>query len=148
MEGDWRPGWSDGRFKVKETTADVGVVGQGKDLPSALASALAGMYWIISPAPAEDRGRRLFVEGEGDDLALAFARALQRLLIAFDTDDLLGASCLAAAYRGDRARVFLEVYGETFDPGRHPQGVEIKGVTHHELLVDPAARAVEVLFDV
>jgi len=42
----------------------------------------------------------------------------------------------------------LSLIGETFDPARHPPGVEVKAVTHHELIVDRARRHVEVLFDI
>lgn len=148
MAEPWQPGWAGGRFRVVETTADVGVEAEGPSLPAAISSAVAGMYWIISPGQAEDRGERVTAVGEGEDLAMALARALQKALIAFDTLGLLGALCLASAYRGERWRVVLEIRGETFDAGRHPQGVEIKAVTHHDLIADLAARSVEVLFDV
>ncbi len=121
---------------------------EGPSLPSALASAAAGMYWIITPAAPEGEGERRLAVGEGDDIALALARALQQLVIEFDTTRFVGGFCLASAYRGDRARVALDLRGGRFDPQRHPQGVEIKAVTHHELKVDPKARRVEVLFDV
>ncbi len=144
----WRPGWSGGRFRVWETTADIGVIAEGESLPAAVASAAAGLYSIMSPGPVAAGKRTLWVSEEAGDVPLAFARALQRLLIAFDIDGFLGAGALASVYQGDCARVTLELTGETFDPSRHGEGVEVKGVTHHGLVVDAAARRVEVLLDV
>ena len=60
----------------------------------------------------------------------------------------IAGSALASVYRGERAKVTLELTGETFDALRHEQGVEVKAVTHHGLVVDPAAHRVEVLLDV
>ncbi len=148
MDEAWRPGWSGGRFKLLETTADIGVIAEGLSLPAAVASAAAGLYYIMSPGPVAGGKRTLWVSEEAGDVALAFARALQRLLIAFDTDGFIAGGALASVYRGERAKVTLELTGETFDPARHEQGVEVKAVTHHGLVVDPAAHRVEVLLDV
>jgi SHS2 domain-containing protein len=148
LDGPWQAGFSGGRFSVLETTGDVGVVAEGPSLPAAMASAAAGLYWIITPAAAGDAGERASVKGEGDDLGVALAKALQQLVVLFDTHGFVGASCLASCHRGERAEVRLELRGERFDRAHHPQGVEVKAVTHHELKVDRAARRVEVLFDI
>lgn len=148
MDEPWQPGWSGGRFRIKETTADIGVEADGPSLAAAISSAVAGMYWVISPCAAGNKGLRAFAVGEGEDTPVAFARALQKLLIEFDTQGLLGGSCMASVYRGERARVTLEAVGEPFEVARHPQGVEVKAVTHHDLVVDRASRRVAVLFDI
>jgi protein archease len=147
-EEGWHKGWSGGRFRIKETTADIGVVAEGPTPPAAMASAVAGMYWIISPGPVSDAGQKAEVRGTADELEVAFARALQQLVVAFDTEGLLGASATVEYQREPPAWVYIKVRGESFDLERHPQGVEIKAVTHHELVVDLDACRVEVLFDV
>jgi SHS2 domain-containing protein len=124
------------------------VEAEGQSLSAAISSAVAGMYWVITPCCAEEKGLRALAVGEGEDVPVAFARALQKLLIEFDTRGLLGASCLSSVYRAERARVTLEVVGEPFEVARHPQGVEVKAVTHHDLVVDRASRRVGVLFDI
>ena len=148
MDEPWVAGWSGGRFQIRETTADIGVLAEAASLPAAIGSAAAGMYHVMSPGAFEDRGRRLWIAEQADDLPLAVARTLQRLVIAFDTDGFVGAHGLASVYRGTSCRVTLELYGETFDPARHAQGVEIKAVTHHQITVDAAKGRVEVLLDV
>jgi SHS2 domain-containing protein len=124
------------------------VIAQGPSLPAALASAAAGLYHVISPGPVEDRGERASVAGRGDDLGHALARALQLLVVEFDTRGFLAASGLASAHTGQRAEVRLDLRGERFDAARHLQGVEVKAVTHHGLVVDRVRRRVEVLFDI
>ena len=148
MDGPWHDGWSGGRFSVLETTGDVGVIAEGPSLPAALASAAAGLYWIITPAPAEDEGQRASVVGQGDDLGVALAKALQQLVVEFDTRGFVGASCLASAHLAARAEVRLELRGALFDRERHPQGVEVKAVTHHGLKVERWPPRAEVLFDI
>src|SRR5689334_22020466 len=65
VDGPWNPGWSGGRFQVKETAADVGVIAEGPSLSAAFSSAACGLYWIITPAAAADGGERASVKGEG-----------------------------------------------------------------------------------
>lgn len=148
MEGDFHPGWSGGRFKALETTADVGVVAEGPSLPAALASAAAGFYWVVTPGQAAEGSERAAVSGKGEDIGTALARALQQLVVEFDTRGFVGASCLAAILQGERVEVRLELRGERFDAARHPQGVEVKAVTHHALKVERSPPRVEVLFDI
>jgi len=49
---------------------------------------------------------------------------------------------------GKPSRCRIEAKGVTFDPARHTPGVEIKAVTHHDLVLDAKKRWVEVLFDI
>jgi len=148
VEPAWQPGWSGGRFATLETTADIGVIAEGPSLPAAIASAAAGFYWVITPAQAAQGSERLAVSGTGPDTALALARALQRLVVEFDTRSFLGATALASIHTAEQVEVRLELRGERFDVARHPQGVEIKAVTHHDLKVERAPPRVEVLFDI
>jgi SHS2 domain-containing protein len=143
-----QPGWAGGRFQIKGTMADVGVVAQGPTVESALASAVAGMYWIISPSTNVRSTREVTVEEEGHDAPLAFARALQRLLVHFDAEAFLGAEGSVAMEWAAPSRCRIKVRGEAFDPAHHASGVEVKAVTHHELVVDRRKRRVEVLFDI
>lgn len=148
QEGEWIDGWQGGRFKIKETTGDIGVIATGPSTEAAEASAVAGMYWIISPSAKRRRQRHLSVDGQADEAAVALARALQRLLIAFDTDGFIAATARVMHVPGRPSRCRIEVEGETYDAARHPAGVEIKAVTHHDLVLDAAASRVEVLFDI
>jgi SHS2 domain-containing protein len=141
-------GWAGGHFTIKETMADVGVIATGPTADAALASAVAGMYWIMSPQARVRPAREVVIEEEGIDPPLAFARALQRLLVHFDADGFLAGEGTVEMDWGAPARCRIRVKGEAFDPSRHPAGVEVKAVTHHELLLDRTGRRVEVLFDI
>lgn len=109
---------------------------------------MAGMYWIISPSTKRGSARALTVEAEADEPAVALARALQRLLVAFDTDGFLASSARVSHTPGRPSRCRIEAKGDTFDPARHTPGVEVKAVTHHDLVFDAKKRWVEVLFDI
>jgi SHS2 domain-containing protein len=73
---------------------------------------------------------------------------LKELLFWFATDRFL-----PAQYRLDvveATRLQGEVVGERFDPARHAQGTEVKGVTYHQLQVKQTDQGWEaqVIFDV
>lgn len=109
---------------------------------------MAGMYWIISPSKDRGNSRALTVEAEADEPAVALARTLQRLVVAFDTDGFLASSARVVHPPAKPSRCRIEATGDTFDPARHTPGVEVKAVTHHDLVLNAKKRWVEVLFDI
>jgi SHS2 domain-containing protein len=106
------------------------------------------MYWIISPSKHRGSSRALTAEAEADDPAVALARALQRLLVSFDSDGFLASSARVTHPPATPSRCRIEARGDTFDAARHTPGVEVKAVTHHDLVLDAKKRRVEVLFDI
>jgi SHS2 domain-containing protein len=106
------------------------------------------LYWIISPSKDRGISRALAVEAEADEPAVALARALQRLLVAFDADGFVASGARVIHPPGRPSRCRIEAKGGTFDPARHTPGVEVKAVTHHDLVLDAEKPWVEVLFDI
>jgi SHS2 domain-containing protein len=146
--GPWRAAPGGGRYRTFETMADIGVEAEGLSIEAAEAAAVAGMYYIITPdARIKPKLKRL-ARGESKDPALAFARALQQLLVEFDHDGFVAARARVMHSQKGPPTCTIELEGDAFDPARDPPGVEIKAVTHHELVRDVAAKRVRVIFDV
>jgi SHS2 domain-containing protein len=146
--GQWVPGFGGGRFRIVETTADIGVDGQGPTIEAAQAAAVAGFYHIIAPGARVEERREASVEAQGPDEAVAFGRALQKLVALFDIERFLAASARVETTPGPPAHCTIALRGEVFDPQRHPYGVEVKAVTRHALVFDRAACRVRVVLDI
>ena len=146
--GPWRAAPGGGRYRTFETMADIGVEAEGPSIEAAEAAAVAGMYYIITPEARVKPKLNREVHGESTDPALAFARALQQLLVEFDNDGFVGAQAQVEHAERGTPICTIQLKGEAFDPARDPPGVEIKAVTHHELVRDVAAKRVRVIFDV
>ena len=146
--GPWRKAPGGGRYRTFETMADIGVEAEGPSIEAAEAAAVAGMYYIITPEARVNPSLKRQVSGTSTDGALAFARALQQLLVEFDKDGFVAASARVEHAGEGSPRCTIHLEGDAFDPARDPPGVEIKAVTHHELVRDVAAKRVRVIFDV
>lgn len=145
---EWRPGLGGGRFRIFETAADLGVEADGPTMEAAQASAVAGFYDVIAPQATVRPLREAVVEAEAADEGLAFARAVQKLVALFDVERFVAATASVESAEGTPARCTIRMRGESFDPERHPYGVEVKAVTRHELVFDRNARRVCLVLDI
>ena len=85
-------------------------------------------------ASAEDAG----------GLVVAF---LSELLLLHDTEGFVGRTIRAHAVGDPPTAVVASVAGEPFDPSRHSAGTEVKAVTLHGLVFDPAGHRARVIVD-
>ncbi len=149
MEGDpWQKGFGGGRFRVVETTADIGVEATGPTMEAAQASAVAGLYHVIAPGAAVRGRRTVVVEATASDEAVAFARAMQKLVPMFDIERFLAAGARVQNEPGPPNRCTITLTGEGYDPEKHPYGVEVKAVTRHGIVFDRSARLVRLILDI
>ncbi len=146
--GPWMDGFGGGRYRVFETTADLGVEADGPTMEAAQASAVAGFYHVIAPGAEVASACDARVEAEAPEEGVAFARALQKLVALFDIERFIAGEAHVESMAGPPARCTISMRGEPFDPKRHPYGVEVKAVTRHEITFDRAARVVRVILDI
>ena len=135
-------------YEFFEHTADAGLRVYGKTLRDLFVHAAQGFVALVvedSPiAPRETRPVVLNAES-----VEALLRAwLKELLFWFSADRFL-----PGQYRLDTVeelRLQGQVSGERFDLSRHTQGVEVKGVTHHQFQVTktPNGWEARVIFDI
>lgn len=145
---EWVHAPGGGRFRMTETTADLGVEAEGPTMEAAQAAAVAGFYHVIAPGADAAGTRGATVEAEAEDEGLAFARAMQKLVALFDIERFIAREAAVTNAVGPPARCTIAMRGEPFDPDRHPYGVEVKAVTRHELVFDRSGRRVRLVFDI
>jgi len=135
-------------YEFFEHTADAGLRAYGKTLRDLFVHAAQGLVALVvedSPiAPRETRSVVLSAESVEALLQVW----LKELLFWFSADRFV-----PGQYRldiGEDMRLQGQVIGERFDPSRHIQGVEVKGVTYHQFQVTKTTNGWEarVIFDI
>jgi SHS2 domain-containing protein len=140
------------RFEFLEHTADSYVAAYGKDLKEAFESAALAMFEVMTNVKdvkpeIEDR-----VEVHASDEYALLYSWLEALLVKFDTSGLLLSRFKIEQITKDNEGFALNatVWGEKFDPKRHPQKVGVKAVTYHrmEVIRQPGNVTLKFILDV
>ena len=127
----------EGKFEFLEHTADVYIRAHGKTMQEAYENAALATFEVmtetdkISPALAQT----LEVEAE-DQYALLY-NWLEALLVKFDTENMLYSKFQITDWK-ETEEIFkfkAKVWGEKFDPQKHPQRVGVKAVTYHQMVI-------------
>jgi SHS2 domain-containing protein len=132
--------------------SDVFFEAWGPTLEEAYRQAALAFYETLT-----DPGRVLgleekIVKASGMDLEELLYDWIERLIILFDSEGFLAREVAVERIWGEdevwRLRAILR--GERYDPGRHPQGTHVKGVTYHMMVVDAESpvKRVRVLLDI
>ncbi len=135
-------------YEFFDHTADIGLHLSGNSLEALFANAAKGLAELLvedSPIQATETRPIALKAPAVEDLLLGW---LKELLFWFNTDRFLASACrfdilTTTTLQGT-------VLGERFHPKRHTQGVEVKGVTYHQLTVEPTQTGWEarVIFDI
>lgn len=130
------------------TTADMGIRATGADASELLEALGLGLFALITDLrrvrPAEERS----VAASGADPASLVVDFLGRLLLLQQTEGFLVREVHARALGDPATSVLASVRGERFDPARHPAKIEVKAITLHRLVFDPAAGRARVIVDI
>ncbi len=135
-------------YEFFEHTADVGLRAFGSTREELFLHAARGLVELLiedSPvASTESKAIRL----QEKSIEELLKRWLKELLFTFHTEHFLPAGCTFDALTDTELRGSL--HGERFDPAKHRQGTEVKGVTSHQFHVQQTAHGWEasVIFDV
>ena len=134
-------------FEIVEHTADVGILGWGRDLPELFAAMARGLFDVIAGAETVRavNERPVALEAESmEDLLHAWLDELNTL------HQIEGELYHDFDLRTDGLRLTATVRGEPLDPLRHDLRTEVKAVTWHDLRVDHTADGYEayVLLDI
>jgi protein archease len=94
--------------------------------------------------PREERA----VSASGTDPTELVVAFLTELLLLEQTDGFLGREIRARPVGTPATAVLASVSGERFDPDRHTSRTEVKAVTLHGLVFDPAKGRARVIVDI
>lgn len=120
-------------YEFFEHTADTGLHAYGQTLSELFIHAAQGLVALLvedSPiAPKEMRPITL----SAPSVEMLLRTWLKELLFWFSTDRFLPGEYHLDEMNATHLRG--RVVGERFDPARHTQGIEVKGVTYHQFRV-------------
>ncbi len=121
-------------MEILEHTAEVGLRVRADSLEGLLAELAAGLFGLITdPATVQER-ERWEVEVRADDLTGLVVEWLNELLFLHGRDGMLGRRYEVRELSSHHLRA--TVWGERFDPERHPRGIEVKSATYHQARVE------------
>lgn len=83
--------------------------------------------------------------GDAPELVVAF---LTELLNLEQTDGFIGRAIRAQPVGNPPTAIVASISGERFDPARHTSRTEVKAVTFHDLVFDPARGRARVIVDI
>ena len=126
-----------GKFEFLEHTADVYIRAHGKTMEEAYENAALAMFETITDtdqvAPAEEDS--LEVEAE-DQYALLY-NWLEALLVNSEIKGMLYSKFQINSWKetAENFKIKAKIWGEKFDPQKHPQKVAVKAVTYHRMVI-------------
>lgn len=136
------------RYLEEGPAADLTVEAWGETLEEAFANIALAMFNAITPLEGVEIKTSTTIEAEGDDLESLLFNFLDELLYVNDVDHLIFKELSLSLDMGGM-RIRAECGGEAFELGRHEQGIAVKAVTFHLMLVERAGDEwlVRVVFD-
>jgi len=135
-------------FQFLEHRADVYVVAYGRSLEEAFQNAASATFETMTDTGKITPQLEESVEVEGFDEKALLYNWLETLLVRFDTDGSLYSKFEVSSLQQTDGgyRLKAKVYGERFDPEKHPSKVGVKAVTYHRMEIEKARGKVEVRF--
>ena len=135
-------------FEFLEHTADVYVAAYGSSLEEAFENAALAMFEAMTETENVEHKIEDSIEVEGYDEYALLYNWLEALLIKFETSENLYSKFeifrIEKISKGFRLKA--KIWGETFNPEKHPQKVGIKAVTYHQMEIVKKPKTVTVRF--
>ena len=136
------------RFEFLEHTADAYVAAYGKTLEEAFENAALATFEIMTDAGKIGQSVEDYVEVEAPDEQALLYSWLERLLVNFETKGTLysGFKISKIQKTPNGFKLKARIYGEPYDPKKHPTKVGIKAVTYHRMEINEKPNSVSVKF--
>ncbi|MFG1530367.1 MAG: archease [Thermoplasmata archaeon] len=136
------------RYGQFPTTADVGIWARGRS-PEALFEGLGlGLYALLTDRRTVRGREERRVRAEAADLPGLVVGFLTELVVRQQVEGFLARRVDVTFAPGPPPSVEARLFGEPFDPARHPAKVEVKAITFHRLDFDPARGRARVIVDI
>jgi len=141
-----------GKFEFLEHTADVYIRAYGTSMEEAYENAALAMFETMTDSSKIAQGTEETLEVEAEDQYALLYNWLEALLVRFETENMLYSRFEITDWK-ETAETFkfkAKVWGEKFDPKKHPQKVAVKAVTYHLMVVirEPAKVVLEFILDI
>lgn len=141
------------KFEFLEHTADAYVAAYGSSLAEAFENAALAMFEVMTDTSKvkPEIEEEVSVEAE-DEQALLYSW-LEDLLVRFDVSGRVYSRFKVNELNrnsGGKLRLKAKVWGEPFNPEKHPQKVGVKAITYHrmEIIKQPDGVTVKFILDI
>ncbi|TET58754.1 archease [Candidatus Bathyarchaeota archaeon] len=125
------------RFWFLEHRADAYIAAQGRTLEEAFENAALATFEVMTETDKVKPEYEESVEVEGFDKKALLYNWLEALLVKFElTQNLYREFKIQDIEKiPSGLRLKATIYGERFDPKKHPQKVGVKAVTYHQMMI-------------
>lgn len=130
------------------TTADVGVWARGPTTAALLEALGLGLYALMTDLRGVRPRLERAVSASGEDVPSLVVGYLSELLVLRDTEGFVGRQVHVRPVGNPPTALLAQVTGEPFDPTRHRARFDVKAVTFHDLVFDPARGRARVIIDI
>lgn len=125
------------QFEFLEHTADVYIRAYGKTMEEAYENAALAMFEVMTDTEKVAPEKEDYVEVEAEDQYALLYNWLEALLVKFETENTLYSKFQITSLEEttENFKLKAKVFGEKFDPQKHPQKVAVKAVTYHRMVI-------------
>ena len=136
------------RFRFLEHTADAYIAAYGDTLEEAFENAAFATMEVMTDAEKVEPKIEDAVEVEAHDEYALLYNWIEELLIRFDTTENLYSRFKISSIEETPSgfRLKAKIWGEPFDPEKHPQKVGVKAITYHRMEIVKKPKKVTVKF--
>jgi SHS2 domain-containing protein len=139
-------------FEFLEHMADAYIAAYGKDLAEAFENAAAAMFEVMTDIEKVKPEVEDYVEVEAADEYALLYNWLEELLVKSEINEMLYSKFEISelARTADGFRLKAKIWGEKFNPEKHPQKVGVKAVTYHQMEItkEPGKTTVKFILDI
>jgi len=144
--------WYAGQFEFLEHTADVYVRAHGKNLEEAFENSALAMFETITNTRKVAQAEEDTLEVQAEDQYALLYSWLEALLVKSETKGKLYSKFQITNIEetAENFKLTAKVWGEKFNPKKHPQKVAVKAVTYHRMVViqEPDRVLLEFILDI
>jgi SHS2 domain-containing protein len=141
-----------GKFEFLEHTADVYVRAFGTSMAQAFENAALSMFETMTKSVKIAQTTEETVEVEAEDQYALLYSWLEALLVKVETEGMLYSKFEIYSWEESRDgfKMKAKIWGEKFNPKRHPQKVAVKAVTYHRMVIisEPERAVLEFILDI
>ena len=126
-----------GKFEFLEHTADVYIRAHGKTMEEAYENAALAMFETITDTDQVAQSEEDSIEVEAEDQYALLYNWLEALLVNSEIKGMLYSKFQINSWKetAENFKITAKIWGEKFDPQKHPQKVAVKAVTYHLMVV-------------
>jgi SHS2 domain-containing protein len=126
-----------GKFEFLEHTADVYIRAHGKTMEEAYENAALAMFETITDTDQVAQSEADSIEVEAEDQYALLYNWLEALLVNSETKGMLYSKFQINSWKetAENFKIKAKIWGEEFDPQKHPQKVAVKAVTYHRMVI-------------